>query len=889
MSNRDSRIDCTAAQLSYVAAICVAVGLLATAGVSTTVAQDTEPGLDCVGSGGGAAYVTDSGLTVFENDTDAGFGTVYFPDSETVRFEFPTDGVNLSAAGEADARLENGTGPTTCLGDINATEHNVTVAPDSENNLTLAGTYDGLSFRDVNFSTAASGTDIAYNASDPAAVTVNETGLLDGTTVRAFDSGGSELDSGSVGPDGSVTLDGLPAGEYDLNLTASEQEPISYSNLAVSDSTVVAGESFDVSATVTNNDGSSSQRYTAELKTNGTVVDTKSGLLASEANTQVAFTTSFSTAGRYDVTINDLPAKPLDVTVPGPAGIESALEADGTLEFVSNKSAQIDPDSVQIFLDGREIHNASDSSFADPLDDVRITSPTGESTRRHTIELLAGGQPLDIDPTRTLTVAFDLERSVGGLTTTVGVSETVTVSGAVVLESAGYDDTNSAQRIYRGAPIAIRSDLSGTNTDIFVDATAPVLDSPTGQNSQILTIDSTSSQFNTGETVAVEFNGDSSNVEYFEIQDLAWSAAATQTTVPNGSTLDVDVTARRSGAPFTAKLENGSGDVVATRQQTLDSGGSTLTFDPQKIVGLNTDDGPYTLTATDNRTTNTATTKEITLSDSPPANFSVEITSTTTPVTAGETLSVTTAVTNDGSITTTKTVTLADFDGGQVDSQSVTLDGGNSTTVTLDWNTGSSDAGSGDVTVASENDTDTAQVSLESTVTDNPGIESAIEAGGFIEFVTNETTTIESNSLQLFLDGTEIYNGSDGTTAGPIDGATVTPATGAPDRTHTIALTNGGSPVDIDPNRNLTVVFDLSFEDSTADTAEISGPVFLTGSVVLESAGNDDTNSAQRIYRGAPIAIRSDQNGENTDIFIDATAPVLDSSTGQHSQMLTVW
>jgi hypothetical protein len=100
--------------------------LVATAGAMLAgvggVAAAQDASLTCVGSGGGSVYQTDSGLTVSENDTDGGVGTFHFSDDETVRFDFPTDGVNLSAAGGADARLENGTGPTTGLGDVNATQ-----------------------------------------------------------------------------------------------------------------------------------------------------------------------------------------------------------------------------------------------------------------------------------------------------------------------------------------------------------------------------------------------------------------------------------------------------------------------------------------------------------------------------------------------------------------------------------------------------------------------------------------------------------------------------------------------------------------------------------------------------------------------------------------------
>ncbi|XGI84730.1 GLUG motif-containing protein (plasmid) [Halorutilales archaeon Cl-col2-1] len=651
---------------------------------------------------------------------------------------------------------------------------------------------------------------------------------------------------------------------------------------------VTAGEDVVVVATVENTGGERGTQ-TVELIVNSTTETSRSvSLNASETTTETfSYTTESGDTPAIEVGVaseNDTATTTVTVDT-APATIRTATEANGTVELVTDEPAAVESNSLQVFLDGTEIYNASDGTASGPIDGVTLSPSPGTASRNHTITLTSGGSPVDIDPTRNLTVVVGLERTVDGQTVTAQESQAVTVTGAVVLESAGNDTVSNAQRIYRGAPIAFHADRSGNDTEVYLNATGH--DLSTAQYSRMLTVDSADSQFDTGEIVEVEFDSNSSNLEYFVLRDLNWSVAARQTTVSNESTLNVDVTALRGGEPFTANLENDAGDVVATRQQSLAAGGSTtLTFDPQKIDGLNADESPYTVTATDNQTTNTATTDEITVSNTPPGNFSVSIESTNAPVSPGETLSVTATVTNEGNITTTRTVTLADIDGLQVDSQSVTLDGGNSTTVTLEWGTESSDAGSGDMTVASESDTDTAAVSFESALTDSPGIQSTIEAGGGIEIVTNETTAIESNSLQVFLDGSEIYNASDGTTAGPIDNTTVTPSTGTGATNHTITLLSSGSPVDIDPIRNLTVAFDLSFEDSTAETTHVSGQATVTSAVIDESDGIDDPINAKRIYRGAPIAIRSDLAGTNTGVFINATGQ--DLSTGPNSKIVVL-
>ena len=230
--------------------------LVATAGAMLAgvggVAAAQDASLTCVGSGGGPPYQTDSGLKVFQNDTDAVIGGFYSPDNETFRFGFLTDGVNLSAGG-ADARLENGTGPTTCLGDVNASQHDITVAPDGESGLTVAGEYAGLSFREPKFSDSADGeVDLAYEATSPTAVTVTDTGLAADETVIAVDtSDGSELDSGTVGSDGSVTSDGLPTGSHAVDLRV--QEPANYSvTITDTNGPVAADEDVVVEATIEN-------------------------------------------------------------------------------------------------------------------------------------------------------------------------------------------------------------------------------------------------------------------------------------------------------------------------------------------------------------------------------------------------------------------------------------------------------------------------------------------------------------------------------------------------------------------------------------------------------------------------------------------------------------
>jgi hypothetical protein len=193
---------------SLLAVALLTLTLLATAGVGTVAADDVD--LTCAGTGGGAAYLTDSNLTVYENASNVTYGN--FTDNETVDF----GNVSVSAGDNASVRLENATG-VTCLSGVNATNATITVAADGEGTFHLAGNATGLSVRDPVYATGDGAADLAYNASDGLTLRINETGLGASETVAAVDADtGSELVRSDVAANGSVTLS-LPAGTHTVD------------------------------------------------------------------------------------------------------------------------------------------------------------------------------------------------------------------------------------------------------------------------------------------------------------------------------------------------------------------------------------------------------------------------------------------------------------------------------------------------------------------------------------------------------------------------------------------------------------------------------------------------------------------------------------------------
>jgi hypothetical protein len=625
---------------------------------------------------------------------------------------------------------------------------------------------------------------------------------------------------------------------------------------------VVAGDDVVVDATIENTDTVNGTQ-TVEFTINGTTEATTSvSLNGSESTTETfRYTTSAADQPAIDVglTTGDNTTTTTVTVNPGPVSIKSGVEAGGNVEVVTNTSLpQSDIAALELQLDGTVIYDASNfgddgsgspadsgitANAPDALHDVVVNT---SYQRRHDIRLYDDSDNLvDITPNRDLTVTLTVNESDG---VTTDVTQDITVTGATVAESEGLDSSDTAQRIYRGAPIAIWADVSGNDTSVFLDATGQ--DLSTGQDSRLLTLDSMSTQFNSGETVEVEFASNSSNVEYFEVRDLDWSVSAADTDVSSETTVEVTVSAARGGAPFTAEMRNTTGAVVATRRQTLGGDGtSTLAFDPQNIDGLSIEGSPYTVTATDNRTANSNTTAEITVGE--PASFAVTITETNTPVAAGETLFVDAQVDNTGEKSGTQTVTLDVPELGR-DSVDVTLNAGQSTTVTLAIPTGSGDVSDYTATVTSEDDSDSVAVTVE-------------EAATFPVTITETTSPVTvGETLQVAAEVENTGDQSGSTTVGlTIDGQQRDAAT-----------------VSLDAGESESVILKWSTEAGDA-----GGYIAL-----VETATDDDTASVsvEPEQNEPPVATDdSYQADEGTTLSVPAADGVLANDVDPDGDKLT--
>ena len=98
---------------------------------STAATTGTDPA--CAdGSDGGPVYVTDTGLSVVDNDSAPDEAYPSFPDDETVHLaDVGYPNVTFSASGDAELRLENRTTERICLAAVDATDHEMlSIRPD---------------------------------------------------------------------------------------------------------------------------------------------------------------------------------------------------------------------------------------------------------------------------------------------------------------------------------------------------------------------------------------------------------------------------------------------------------------------------------------------------------------------------------------------------------------------------------------------------------------------------------------------------------------------------------------------------------------------------------------------------------------------------------------
>jgi len=225
-----------------------------------------------------------------------------------------------------------------------------------------------------------------------------------------------------------------------------------------------------------------------------------------------------------------------------------------------------------------------------------------------------------------------------------------------------------------------------------------------------------------------------------------------------------------------------------------------------------------------------------------PAFFAVTIEEMSSEIAAGETLDVDVQVENTGDDNGTQNVTLADFDGDIVDTKTdIELAPDEATNVSLNWSTEAPDTGTGNVTVRSENDTDTGTVEIR-----EPAVESITATLNDTDLEEGEETFVTVEAT--FTDGSKL-NVTDNATYTSLDPDVATVTTNGT----VLAETEG------------TVEIEAEFENRT-DTDTLVVQASDSGSSDSDDDGSetDDSGSSDSGSDGSGSS-DSDQDDSETD------------------------
>lgn len=200
--------------------------------------------------------------------------------------------------------------------------------------------------------------------------------------------------------------------------------------------------------------------------------------------------------------------------------------------------------------------------------------------------------------------------------------------------------------------------------------------------------------------------------------------------------------------------------------------------------------------------------------EAPPeaATLHVTILDTGDPIIVGETLAVEVRVENVGDETGQQSIELRDANGTVVDSRSVTLGGGNATTITLTWATDDDVSGATSITVMSDDDSDSAAIAI-----DAPPEPAAFSV--MIQETTDPVIPGEPVEVVVQIENTGDESDEQDIVLLDADGSVVDTVTVALDghTSETIVLT---SPTAADLDSALTLVVE-SEDDSTTTTVTV--------------------------------------------------------------------
>jgi len=484
-------------------------------------------------------------------------------------------------------------------------------------------------------------------------------------------------------------VSGEPAGASSADVSGASAGTLtveSPADIAVTDATlqadsIGAGESVEVTATVENT-GDRDGTFTAELRVDGTVEETTDVEVPGGETATVTFEPTFPEAGEHTVGVNDARAGTVTVESVDPAQFEVSNAALDDATILAGDTAQVSA-TVENVGDEAGTYTATFRADGDTVDSQDLALDSGKSERvtltatfddAGTYDVTVSGADvgtLTVErPATFAVVSADLD------THTITAEETATVTATV--ENVGdRDGTHEVTLVENGEAVATTT-VSVPATETRTVTFERTYDEP---GSYDFAVDGTAA----GTLTVTEVDPAA-----FLVEGVSGGAGSTSAGEPVEITATVTNTGEERGtAPVRLLIDGVERDAAEL----------TLDADENRTVRLRwepgaDDAGEYTAiveSPTDSETT------PVTVRGSP--SFAVDAPEANAPVTAGEQLQVEATVENTGWNGTQRVRLLVN--GTERDATELALDGGESRTVTLSWDTDEGDAGTHDLVVAS--------------------------------------------------------------------------------------------------------------------------------------------------------------------------------------------
>jgi subtilisin family serine protease len=586
------------------------------------------------------------------------------------------------------------------------------------------------------------------------------------------------------------------------------------------------------------------------------------------------------------------------------------IDVQAAIQYASN--SEPNPANFEVSIDSTN----SPVTEGDTLSVTATVQNTGDKTDTQIISLDIAGQrdstsiQLAGGETQTVTLAWsNTDGAAGDYTATVTSSDDSASTGVSVESPSNFDVVIDSTTSPVTAGDVLQVTATVANTGDKTDTQTIALDIAGQRDTKSVTLDG-----QTSDTVTLAWStGDGDAGDYTATVTSSDDSASTgvsveQDTTPANFTVAIDSTTspvtEGDDLSVTATVQN-TGDETGTQTIALDVAGQRdstsiqLAGGETQTVTLNWttsdgDAGDYTASVTSE---NDSASTDVTVEDaSTPANFAVSIDSTDSPVTEGDTLSVTATVQNTGDETGTQTIAL-DI-AGQRDSTSVQLAGGETQTVTLNWTTSDGDAGDYTATVASENDSvstsvtvqtkpDPASFNVSIDSTNSPVTESeTLSVNATVENTGDETGTQE---LNLTVDGTVVDSttltvGGGNTTDTSLTWETESGDSGQYTATVTSENDSASAPVSVEAGADAEE-FDVSLVETTSPVVE--GET-LDVEVTVENAGDQAATQSVTLTGGGAqrdTEVLTLDDGEQRTVTLHWETDV--SDRGEHPVTVT--